>query len=266
MAKSGSESLESQIARVMEIDPDALEMLPVLLADLEELGSDTMRLIGLIEDAELDFHGEALDLGCGKGSLAIALADRGMRVVAIDGFGPFVDAARASAERRGVADRCDFRAGDLREPLSLGRTFDLVALVSVGSVWGALDATLDALRSLTRPGGLMLYEDAWVPEGVTPPRGFEATATLDGLLGVLRCRGDEILVVDTPGVEEIRRANARDLRAIESAAARFTSADPELRDRVERYIREQKRQVALMDSGRIRASTILLRRGRGRPE
>jgi release factor glutamine methyltransferase len=71
----------------------------------------------------------ALDLCTGSGCIAVSLAHgaKTARVTATDVSPDALDVARRNAERNKVADRIDFRAGDLFAALPPGTPFDLVA-------------------------------------------------------------------------------------------------------------------------------------------
>jgi magnesium-protoporphyrin O-methyltransferase len=89
-------------------------------------GRDTMRrtLLSWLPD---DLSGKrVLDAGCGTGMLAVDLALRGAEVVAVDLSPTLVGYGVDRAVEAGVADRIDFRSGDMLDP-SFG-TFD----VSIG--------------------------------------------------------------------------------------------------------------------------------------
>jgi SAM-dependent methyltransferase len=68
----------------------------------------------------------ALDLGCGTGRLAVALAGRGWDVVGVDFAAPAISAAARRADQAGVG--ADFRVGDVTRlgELDLGAAFQLV--------------------------------------------------------------------------------------------------------------------------------------------
>lgn len=86
-------------------------------------GRDTMRET-LLSYLPPDLHGmRVLDAGCGTGTAAMALAERGAEVVAIDLSPTLVEHAQERAEAAG-APPIDFRSGDMLDP-SLG-TFDYV--------------------------------------------------------------------------------------------------------------------------------------------
>ena len=57
---------------------------------------DTLKLLGHVEGKRI------LDLGCGAGHNAIALARQGAKVIGVDESGDQIAAARAAAEREGV--------------------------------------------------------------------------------------------------------------------------------------------------------------------
>jgi len=76
-----------------------------------------------------------VDVGCGSGVLAFVAAKLGAkRVVGCDLSEPAVKAARRNAEDLGLDDRCEFRHGDLLEPVR-----DVRADVLIGDVSGIPD-------------------------------------------------------------------------------------------------------------------------------
>ncbi|SMF82836.1 class I SAM-dependent methyltransferase [Tistlia consotensis] len=123
---------------------------------------------GLGNGARLD----VLDLGCGTGQLALALADDGHRVT---GYDP-APAMLAIARAKPGAERVTWRDG-AAEALPDAPAFDLA--VMTGHVFQvllsdkAIAATLAALRRCLRPGGRLAFESrnplfrsylTWTPE------------------------------------------------------------------------------------------------------
>ncbi|MEX0856005.1 MAG: peptide chain release factor N(5)-glutamine methyltransferase [Gemmatimonadota bacterium] len=70
----------------------------------------------------------ALDLGTGSGAIALSLAMEGAfrQVVATDVSDPALDLARENAQVTGLAERVEFRSGNLYGALTAGERFDVV--------------------------------------------------------------------------------------------------------------------------------------------
>jgi len=70
-----------------------------------------------------------IDIGCGPGHYAVALAARGAsRVLGVDFASGMIDLARKRAEGAGVADRCTFTLGDFLE-VTGDETFDYAVVM-----------------------------------------------------------------------------------------------------------------------------------------
>ncbi|HEX6145419.1 MAG TPA: class I SAM-dependent methyltransferase [Acidimicrobiia bacterium] len=71
-------------------------------------------------------RGEALEIACGQGRLAVWLAQRGMDVLGVDVSPVAIERARRLAAAGGVADRCRFDVVDLDDGLPEGPPVDLL--------------------------------------------------------------------------------------------------------------------------------------------
>lgn len=93
---------------------------------------ETEVLVGLVLEwaRSRPAGGRVLDVGTGSGAIALSLAAEGSfhEVVATDVSGDALDVARANAARAGLADRVEFRQGDLLEAVRPDERF--VAIVS----------------------------------------------------------------------------------------------------------------------------------------
>ena len=87
-----------------------------------EIGRPQAAIVEL--EAEGNFHGRVLDLGCGTGENALYLAERGCKVVGVDG----ARTAIASAQRKAAARRIsvEFLVHDALSVSALAATFDVV--------------------------------------------------------------------------------------------------------------------------------------------
>jgi SAM-dependent methyltransferase len=106
-----------------------------------EWGDFAVRFAGFVAARIKDrglIEAKVLDLACGTGTLAIALADRGHRVLGIDGAPEMIALARAKAgPRTGVT----FEVQDIRR-------------FEAGSGFGLVTCSFDAINYILRPSDL----------------------------------------------------------------------------------------------------------------
>ena len=118
----------------------------------------------LADALEIEQGETVVDVGCGSGVLAFVAARLGAaRVFGCDLSGPAVKAARANAERLGLDEVCEFRQGDLLDPVR-----DVRADVVIGDVSGIPDE----LAALT---GWFDRVPAGGPTGAELPRKLLST-------------------------------------------------------------------------------------------
>lgn len=121
---------------------------------------------------ELSLVGDetVLDLGCGRGAVLVAAAERvpGGRVIgldlwrSVDQWGNDATATRANAEARGVADRVDLRTADITDlPLPDAGVDVVVSSLTVHNISGppSRDAAIREAARVLRPGGRLLIVD-----------------------------------------------------------------------------------------------------------
>lgn len=124
----------------------------------------------LLDQLALQDDEKVLDVGCGRGLLAIGAAKRLKtgRVTGIDVWNPHdlsgnsVDAAKENAKAEGVADRVRFESGDARKLVYPDSHFDAVISANALHTLGDDRLREQALRELLRvlkPGGRLLIFD-----------------------------------------------------------------------------------------------------------
>jgi SAM-dependent methyltransferase len=104
-----------------------------------------------------------LDIGAGVGAVHLTLLEAGAAdAVDVDASPDYLDAARAEAERRGLADRVDYRLGDVVELAADLPPAEIVTADSVICCYPYLPELLAAaVRSGPRLVGLTYIHDAW---------------------------------------------------------------------------------------------------------
>ena len=129
--------------------------------------------------------GRGIDLGCGTGTNAIALAKAGWQVTAVDFARLAVQKARAKARAAGV--QIKFVVGDITGLRSIGAPYDLG--LDVGCFHAVHDraAYLDRLTALLRPGGCWLLYGFHKPSPRTTGPGLTA-ADLEAAAARLQLR------------------------------------------------------------------------------
>ncbi|MGW7259911.1 class I SAM-dependent methyltransferase [Streptomyces sp. NPDC054834] len=98
--------------------------------------------------------GRALDVGCGAGRFAEALALRGFNVDAVDRDAETVAAARRLHREDAGAGRLHFRCADITRTPPRPATYDVISCIA--SLHHMPFATLATLRDALRPGGVLL--------------------------------------------------------------------------------------------------------------
>lgn len=120
-----------------------------------DIGGPQPALEALLD--ELPPAGPALDLGCGSGDHAIALARRGLQAVGVDVVQEAIAQARAKAAALPpeLAGRLEFQVADALRPSLLGRQFG--AVIDSGFLHlfepAAAERLAAELAACLRPGG-----------------------------------------------------------------------------------------------------------------
>ncbi|MBI4831969.1 MAG: class I SAM-dependent methyltransferase [Candidatus Lindowbacteria bacterium] len=230
--------------------------------DREPLGSSPEVIVNMLRPLNLTGRTtRVLDLGCGKGAVAITLAkELGLRVFGADLFLPFVREAGERAKESGVADRCRFACCDLCDTVLKAKHFDVVIYAAVGNVLGSLDQCVKHLRQCVRPGGYMIIDDGFAKgeKSVNKP-GYEYIPTHDEALRHLTACGDVLLQEVIVPQDEIKAYNRRNNEVIQKRAEMLARLHPEEADLLAQYVKRQIEECEILETQVVGAVWLLQR-------
>jgi SAM-dependent methyltransferase len=183
------------VAHALEAPRALLPHLPELLADFQELGSDTALIVQVLKDLHLPARSFVVDLGCGKGATAIGIAaELGCRVLGVELFEPFVAHCRVASRHAGVGDLCEFRLANAAALAGQLPPADAVVFAALGDVLGSPSETMRIIRQYTRPGGFVIVADVFLREGgSTAFEGFENSLSHRETVSGLTAWGDTLI-------------------------------------------------------------------------
>ncbi len=145
-----------------QLDHDSLEAIITRLEARRKHPVFASMLNDYLDRLPLNDFENVLDLGCGTGVAARALAKRvdfNGRVVGLDLSPAFIAAARRFAEEEGLAERVTFRVGNCHALPELSGPFDAVILHTLISHVDDPDTTLAQAVGATAPGGWVVIYD-----------------------------------------------------------------------------------------------------------
>jgi cyclopropane fatty-acyl-phospholipid synthase-like methyltransferase len=244
------ERQQQEIAQAFDATLELLPFIPDLLADLWALGGSVEVIVDLLRPLCLPAETtRILDLGCGKGAVALTLAkELGFQALGVDLFEPFVQEASERAEEMGIASRCQFICEDIRNTLSEVRDYDVVIYASVG-VLGRLDECVAKLRQCVHSGGYMLIDNAFLTDpGKVESHWYEHCATHEETICRLTAHGDALLREVIIPAEEVKALNQEYTELIRTRAEKLAKLHPEAADSVYRYVEKQERESEIMET------------------
>ncbi|WP_163544048.1 class I SAM-dependent methyltransferase [Occultella kanbiaonis] len=231
---------EPRLAAVYDaLDPDRSDLDVYVALVVDELGARSV-----------------LDVGCGTGTFAIMLAERGLDVVGVDPARASVDVARAKpgAERVRWVDGDATTVPELLPDL----TVDAATMTAnVAQVFTSDDdwvATLAGIHRALRPGGHLVFEarrpevrawEAWTPEATHQivdcgPAGLveDWTEILSYADGVLEFSSPTVFHADGVRIESTSRLRFRTREEVEASLVETGYVVRDVRDAPDRPGRE----------------------------
>jgi len=236
---------------------DLFPFLPYLLQDLWDMGADPATMLALIKDNIQIKKPRILDLGCGKGAVAITIARKmDCSVRGIDAMPDFIESAWTFAKKYGVQDKCDFEIGDMREKMKELRGFDIVIFGATGPVLGDWETTLKAAAGLLNRPGYVLFDDGYI--GDDSKSAYQRCPRKTEFYRQLNSSGFEIVsevVLEKGGSRE---TNLLMYQLIEKRANELMRQHPDKKEIFEGYLKSQQYENYVLEN-EITAGTWLLK-------
>jgi SAM-dependent methyltransferase len=247
---SDRQTLEESVAQAMDGGPGTgiVPFLPYILQDSWEIGTSAGIVTGLVrrhmgDGARL----RVLDLGCGKGAVAVKLAkDLGCRCLGIDAIREFVDVAREKAREFGVERLCRFETGDIRVRIeTLGR-FDVIVLGAIGPVFGDCLATLAALSPHLCKGGTIVVDDGYLPDDShhASPLIVKRGEMLRQIAAAGMRLAEEVIF----GHDEMAATDEMIFRGLEKRCRELMALHPEKQELFADYVRRQVAENDILEN------------------
>ena len=150
--------------------------------------------LDLINSLALSSDGCILDVGCGAGTTAVALAQLGFTAVALDRVPAMLERTRARAEKAGVSHLLRPVAGDAYALDFADRSFDVVMALGVIPWLSSPAVAVREMIRVTKPTGHLIFsaDNRWRLNRVLDP--------IDNpMIAPLRCRIASVIRKHGPG-------------------------------------------------------------------
>lgn len=239
-----------EIHEYFRISPELLPYLPELFADLWAIGSAPEIIVAWLRRLGLPPRStRAIDLGCGKGAVAISLAkELNYQIFGFDFFEPFVLAARQKAQELNVTELCTFAFADMRHALNSAVNYDLAIYTAVGDVLGSVAQCVGRLREAIHSRGYIIIDDGFrlTHDPIAFP-GYEYYASREETIRQLTAHGDKIIQEKIFSVAEMKQVNQRNTAVITQSASALVKSHPELADALSEFLEQERQECEILE-------------------
>ena len=251
--------MEKSILESLEMEEELFPYIPELLQDLWALGSMPEYIIQQLRPY-ISGNSKILDLGCGKGAVAVLLAKAyGCHVTGVDASSTFLEVAHEKAKEYQVKEHCTFIEADIRNYVILRKQFDVVIYSSLGAVLGNFKEIVSALRNMVRDDGLMIIDDGYLKNAQALERdGYHHYRSHKETLNLLTSFGDR-LIEEKITEQETAEINEDYMEKIRKRANTIVRKNPETEQSINAYILRQEEECQVLDE-KITGATWLLQK------
>ncbi len=252
--------VEEKLAKSLTAEStNLLPFLPYLLQDLWELGSNPSDIIKLMQKHFTDLgKRKILDLACGKGAVAIRIAETlKAKVKGVDIIPEFIEFAKIKVIELGLNAYSQFIVGDINEVVLEEKDYDCVILGAVGDVLGTPKETLMKMKKTIKPYGYMIIDDVYLDceDTIQINNKKHEYLTYNQWHGLFEETG--ISVVDWLINHADHEQNDSNTQAIIVRAMELTKLYPQHKELFEGYIESQKSECEDLENNLIGVTWLL---------
>ena len=235
---------------------ELLPFLPYLLQDFWELGSDPNVMVNLIDKyVHISGQTKILDLACGKGAVSVKVAQKfRVKVKGIDLTAEFIEYANQKAQEFNIGDLCEFLIGDINDAVKTESDYDCVVFGAAGlDVLGGPAEALTKLKATVKPGGYILIEEGYIPDGGKREDiryNADAYFPLQYWMELFKDTGLE-LVETASGHSEGNLDSNSGMAAITTRADELIKKHPDKKALFEGYVRNQQNEYNDIDESLV---------------
>ncbi|MGD8782187.1 MAG: class I SAM-dependent methyltransferase [Ignavibacteria bacterium] len=254
-----NQNFENTVAKSLDISKEMTPLLPELLKGMFDLGGDVNNAVELFSVTNLGSDSKVLDLGCGKGAILIALAEKfGIGGIGIDGMKAFIDEAKRVSIEKNLTDLLKFKYGDIFKAVEIYTDFDLVVFASIGPIFGDYIKTIDGLRKTIREGGYIIFDDGFLNDSKCKKRsGYENCLTDEELINQLTFYNDVIIKEIITPKEETAAVNKRYMNIIQNNAIELKERLPDKSKIIDEYLKNQIKECEFLNSSFTSATWLI---------
>jgi 2-polyprenyl-3-methyl-5-hydroxy-6-metoxy-1,4-benzoquinol methylase len=129
-------------------------------------------VLALVEQLRLPAGSRILDVGCGSGLTAVALAQRGYRLDAVDTVSAMLELTRQKAQQAEVSERVSAGLGDAHQLPYADESFQIVIAMGVTPFLHSLPVAMREMIRVVKPNGYVLVnaDNCWRLNYILDPR------------------------------------------------------------------------------------------------